>query len=352
LSGLPADRLLRRPLVAGAALLLALLVCASWALAAGAYPIGGGRVCEVLLAALGFGSGGEPAIDAHVVLGLRLPRVVLAIVAGASLAVCGALMQGLFRNPLADPALLGVSGGAALGASLAMVCAPLLPAALQLVGPPVAAFVGGVGVAVLVMRLGGRRSAVDTGSLLLCGVALQAFMAAATGLVLFFADDAALRSITSWFLGGLGGVEWKQLALVVPVELLALSLALTRGRALDVLLLGEAEALHLGVPVARLERQLVLLTTLLAASAVAITGVIGFIGLVVPHVVRLLLGPVHARLLPLSALLGAVLLLLADTFARTLVPHQELPVGILTAACGAPFFLWLVARQRGLGGVA
>lgn len=340
-----------QPRVLGPLLLLGLLGTCALALASGAYAVEWGRLGEVLRDALLLREAAPEDMDALVVRDLRLPRLLLAVVVGASLAVCGALMQGMFRNPLADPALLGVSGGAAFGASLAMVWASSLAGPWATAAPALAACAGGTGVSLLVVALGrvGRNS--NTSNLLLTGIALQALMAAATGAVIYVADDAALRSITFWMMGGLGGASWGQLALVCPVLLLALLASTRLARSLDALLLGESEAGHLGVSVRTLKRRLVLLSTVLVAVATAVAGIIGFVGLVVPHIVRLLCGPGHRHLLPLTALLGALLLLTADTAARTLIEHQELPVGIFTTACGAPFFLWLVARGRRQGGL-
>jgi iron complex transport system permease protein len=221
-----------------------------------------------------------------------------------------------------------------------------LPPLAQAAALPLAAFAGGLAATWLVYRLATRDGRTAVATLLLAGVALGAVAGAGTGLLLFLADDAQLRSVTFWSLGSLGGATWTALAGVAPLLLLALLVALALARPLNALLLGEAEAFHLGVRVERAKRMAVGVAALGVGAAVAVSGVIGFVGLVVPHLGRLALGPDHRRLLPASALLGAALLLLADLAARTVAAPAELPIGILTALVGAPFFLWLLLRER------
>ncbi len=285
-----------------------------------------------------------------VLMTIRLPRVLLAVLVGAGLAVSGAAMQGLFRNPLADPGLVGVSSGAALAAVAVIVLgATWLPGITRLLGPftlPLAAFVGGVSTTLLVYRVArvARRTVVAT--LLLTGIAVNALAGAGTGLLTFVATDEALRNITFWSLGSLSGATWSAVGVVATCIVPAVWL-LTRGAlALNVMLLGEMEAGHLGVHVERVKQINVLLVGLTVGAAVSVTGIIGFVGLVVPHLLRLLVGPDHRYVMPGAVLFGAVLLLGADLLARTLVTPAELPIGIVTAALGAPCFLWLLMRQR------
>ncbi len=285
-----------------------------------------------------------------VVQSIRLPRVLMGMLVGASLAMCGAALQGLFRNPLADPALVGVSSGAALGAvSVIVLSGTVLQGLAQIAGPyllPLAAFLGGVCVTLLVYRLAhsGGRTAVTT--LLLAGIAVGSLSSAGTGLLTYMADDFQLRTLTFWTMGSLGGATWSKLGAAAILMLLALVLIPTQARALNALLLGESEAMHLGFDLERVKRRLVLLIALAVGAAVSVSGIIGFVGLVTPHLIRLAVGPDHRLLLPASALLGASLLLLADLFARTIVAPSELPIGIVTALVGGPFFLWLLVRFR------
>lgn len=283
---------------------------------------------------------------AMAIVELRLPRVLLAVLIGATLAQSGALTQALFRNPLAEPGLIGVSAGAALAAASLFAFASSLSWAQTPLALPLAAFTGALLASLAVQRLAGAGDYTSLGTLLLAGAAVNAFVGAGVGLIAALSDDTALRSFTLWMFGNLGRSGWTELAWTAP-PLLAISLWLPReARALDALLLGEAEAAHLGIAVEALKRRLLLLIVLGTGCAVALAGMIGFIGLIVPHAVRLLVGPGHRRLLPASALLGALLLVLADTAARTLAAPAELPVGVLTALLGAPFFLVLLARWR------
>jgi iron complex transport system permease protein len=321
--------------LAAALLCLALIAAALAALAVGAVAIDPARLL-----------GGELADFEHAVLWqIRLPRIALALAIGAALAVAGAAMQGLLRNPLAEPGLVGVSSGAALAAAAFIVLgAGTLPVAL---GLPLASFAGAALAAWTVLRLSivGARTRVAT--MLLAGLALNAIAGAGIGLLSYLADDFALRSVTLWMFGSLARAGTAELAVGAPLLLLAVLWICLRARPLNAMLLGEAEALHLGVDVERLKRSLTLAIVVAAGVAVALAGIIGFVGLIVPHLVRLGFGPDHRRLLPLCALSGALLLLVADTLARMLFMPAELPIGILTALIGGPFFLLLLLRYRG-----
>lgn len=341
-------------------LALALLLAVLLALGAGAVPIAPGQAAAILLEPLGLRLpvAVEDAQRAAL-LAVRLPRVLLGALVGAALALSGTLLQALFRNPLADPALLGVSGGAALATAAGAVLglaglaarassglgAAASGAATALAGTA-AAFAGGLLATFCVWRLGRVNGRVRSATLLLAGLAVSALAGAGTGLMLYAADDAALRDITFWMLGSLGGATWGGVSAAAPVLLLAALLALRLARPLDVLLLGEAPAGHLGLDVPRVQRRVVVAATLATGAAVAVAGAVGFVGLLVPHLLRRLLGARHARLLPCAALAGATLVLLADLVARTAVAPAELPLGVVTALLGAPAFLVVLRRAR------
>lgn len=286
--------------------------------------------------------------DSLVIHSIRLPRTLAVVLVGASLAVSGVLMQGLFRNPLADPGILGVSSGAALAAAAVIVLGDhWFSGGVPFGALPIAAF-GGAIVATSALTIVGRRAGrTDTGAVLLAGLAFSALANAALGLLVYVADDRQLRDLTFWTLGSFGGVGWGRIAVAAPLLLAPVVLASRLGRAFDALAFGEAEAHHMGIRVERTKWIAIVATASGVGAAVAAVGVVGFVGMVVPHVVRLGLGPSHRALLPASALAGALLTLVADIAARTLVAPAELPIGILTALVGAPVFLHLVLRRRG-----
>jgi iron complex transport system permease protein len=323
-------------------------------LGVGAVAISPGQVLAILGESVGLSlPWAYESRQALVLTAIRLPRVLLGVGVGGGLAVSGAVMQGLFRNPLADPSLIGVSSGAALAAVVTIVLGPVLMGGwADALGPfllPAAAFAGGVGATVLVYRLGTRNGQTSVATMLLAGIAINAMAGAGTGLMTFIADDDQLRDLTFWTLGSLGGATWTQLAVVGPCLLGGMVAAPFLARPLNALLLGEGEAFHLGIDTERTKKQAVTLAALVVGAAVAVSGVIGFIGLVVPHLLRLAVGPDHRVLIPGSALLGGALLLGADVLARTIVAPAELPIGIVTALVGAPFFLWLLLRDRKRG---
>ncbi len=335
-----------------AALAMLTLMVALLSVAIGPVTIPPGEVLRVVAGSLGLPVGEVPAQHAAVIQTIRLPRTLLGLLVGAALAVAGASMQGLFRNPLADPGLIGVSAGSALAAVTVIVLGTqglaFLTQALGAFSLPLAAFAGGLVTTLVVYRLASRDGHTSVTTLLLAGIAINALCGAGTGLLTYVADDQQLRSLTFWSMGSLGGATWSQVGSIAPliaVPLLSLPLL---ARALNALLLGEAEAGHLGIPVQTMQRLIVALAALAVGAAVAVSGLIGFVGLVVPHLLRLAMGPDHRFLLPGAALLGGSLLLLADLLARTLVAPAELPIGILTALLGGPFFLALLMRQRGV----
>ena len=298
--------------------------------------------------------GGEAisARDRLIIYDIRMPRVLLGVLVGAALAVSGAVMQGLFRNPLADPGLVGVSAGSSLGAVAAIVLGQtlLLPltALLGSLTLPLMAFFGGLATTWLLYQVATRQGRTSVATMLLAGIALSALAMAVTGVLIFMADDRQLRDLTFWSLGSLGGATWQKIGAISPIIVLALAVTPFLSRGLNALALGEPTASHLGIPIQRLKYVAIVSVSAAVGSSVAVSGGIGFVGIVVPHLLRLAIGPDNRYLLPASALLGASLLLLADAFARTIVAPAELPIGIVTALAGAPFFLWILLRKRGV----
>ena len=307
-----------------------------------------------LWTALGRALLGEPIStrEAVILFDIRLPRLAMGLLVGAALAVSGAVMQGLFRNPLADPGLVGVSAGAGLGAIGAIVLGGLLPAAIQghlgyyLV--PVAAFAGGWLTTILLYHLATSRGRTSVAVMLLGGIAISALAGALSGILVYMADDAQLRDLTFWGLGSLAGATWDKVLVAGPVIAGALAAAPFLARSLNALALGEAPAAHLGIPVQRMKALAILVVAAAVGAAVAVSGGIGFVGIVVPHLLRLVVGPDHRFLLPNAALLGATLLVGADMISRTVIAPAELPIGIVTATLGGPFFLWILLRNRAL----
>ncbi|WP_315502947.1 iron ABC transporter permease [Actinomyces radicidentis] len=294
---------------------------------------------------LGLGQPGQP-LDTTVVMSLRMPRVLFGALSGAALAVAGAALQSLFRNPLADPGVIGVSGGASAGAVAAIVLLPPLATAAVAWAVPAAAFVGGLLATALIYALARPSDDSGTARLLLVGIAVGSAFAAVTGLLTFAADDDELQSVVFWQMGSLGDVTWLKLAVGAPVIVAGAVALQVVSRRLDLMTLGDREARHLGVDVRATRRLIVVVTSVLIGASVAFAGTIGFIGLVVPHTARMMVGPAHRGLLPVSALTGALLLVVADTLARSVAPPAEVPIGLFTAMMGAPFFLALVLRSR------
>jgi len=287
-----------------------------------------------------------------IVLDIRLPRTLLGLMIGATLAVSGVILQGLFRNPLADPGLVGVSSGAGLAAVLVIIGIPvLIPGLAGNVSPyalPFAAFLGALLTTILLYRIATRAGRTSMATMLLAGIALGALAGALTGFLTFASDDQQLRDLTFWTMGSLGGATMEKVTVAVPFIMLSLAAMPWLAHKLDALLLGEAEAGHLGVEVQRVKRTAIVAVALGVGASVAAAGPIGFIGIVVPHLLRLVIGPRHAALLVASALLGGILLVAADIASRIVVAPAELPIGIITALIGAPFFLWLLLHRRAL----
>ncbi|MFG2176198.1 FecCD family ABC transporter permease [Streptomyces niveus] len=326
-----------------AALLGVLLLLALLSAGLGAYDIPLGDVLSSVQHRIGLGGAALDRVPESVLWNVRLPRVVLALLVGASLGCAGALMQGVFGNPLAEPGVIGISAGAAVGAVASIALG------LSFLGNwtvTVCAFVSGLLTVLLVYamsRSGGRTEVV---TLILTGIAVNAFAGALIGLSIFFADNAQISQITFWQLGSLAQATWPKVLAVLPCALLGLAVAPLYARKLDLLALGERPARHLGVDVERLRFVLVLVVALLTAAAVAVAGIITFVGLLVPHLLRMANGPGHRFLVPGSALGGALVLVAGDLAARTVAAPAELPLGVLTALFGSPFFFWLLRRTR------
>ena len=330
----------------GGILVLVSLVIAS---ARGAYAISFSDLLEMLDSLLAWDA--QRSSAELVFLHIRLPRLALGLLAGAGLGLAGALMQGMFRNPLADPGLIGVSAGAALAAALAIVLgATLLPELSNKLGSWLlvcSSFAGGLLVTILIYGLAQFNGETRVGMMLLAGIAINALAAAGLGYLTFLATDEQLRSLQFWLLGSLGGARWSSVALIAVVIAGCTAVGLRLARPLNAMALGEAQATLLGVDVERVKRQAVVITALAVGVVTASTGMIGFIGLIAPHMVRLIAGPDQRVVLAGSAMLGAALVLLADSVARTIVQPAELPLGVLTAFVGVPVFLLLLRGFRG-----
>ncbi|MBX3499458.1 MAG: iron ABC transporter permease [Alphaproteobacteria bacterium] len=329
----------------GIALALAFLCAVGF----GAVRILPGEMLGIVLRALGATIDVDQRLEA-VFLAIRLPRAVLALVVGAGLGIAGASMQGMFRNPLADPGLIGVSAGAALAAVAVIV---LGGSVLHLITPsqrpwflPGAAFIGGLIATGLVYRLGTRGGTTSVATMLLAGIAVNALAAAGIGFLTYIADENQLRLLVFWTMGSLGAASWGVILPALPLVVIPALLLLRHHRALDAMALGEREASHLGIEVEDVKTRIVVLVALSVGGAVSVSGIIGFVGLVVPHLVRLIGGPRHALVLPGAAMLGGALMLSADLLARLVMAPAEMPVGIVMAALGAPVFLSIMARRH------
>lgn len=296
----------------------------------------------------------NPDLPAHITMiiqQIRLPRTLLAIAIGGILAVSGAVMQGLFRNPLADPGIIGVSSGSALGAALAIVVfsdlADHYPNLLLFGTVPMFACLGGAITTFAVYRLGTNNNGTSVTMMLLSGVAISALAGAALGLLNYFADDQALRDLSLWTMGSLAGANPKGLWLAFATLIILFIAYYHDANKLNAMLLGESEARHMGINVQSLKRRLIILAAFGVGVTVALAGMIGFIGLIVPHLARMIIGPNYRSLLPVTLFMGALLLLVSDMLARTIIAPLDIPVGIVTALLGAPFFVWLLIKQKG-----
>ncbi|GAB3228226.1 iron ABC transporter permease [Algoriphagus aestuariicola] len=326
----------------GFGLMLGMVLLVS--LSMGAYRIPLPQVLAILSDQVGMHVGAFEVQQANVLLQIRMPRVLMGVLVGGGLGIAGAALQGMFRNPLVEPGLIGVSSGSALFAVIFMVFVPISPilAWVRPIGLPIFAFAGGLIAVLAVYRLSKSQGKTDAATLILAGVAINALAGALIGLVLFFADDSALRSFTFWSLGDLAGATWTK----IPVSLILITfpslMLLFSYRNLNALALGEQEAFHMGVNVQRVKLQFLIFSALIVGAGVSMVGMIGFVGLVVPHLIRILFGADHRLVLPGSFLLGALLLNFADLIARVIVIPTEMPIGVITALIGAPFFIWLI----------
>lgn len=337
-----------RKTVAIAALCVLLAIIAVAAICFGSISIAPRRVFEVIFG-LTPSEQTDLARDALVITQIRLPRLLLGAAVGAALAASGAVMQGLFRNPLADPGLIGVSSGAGFAAALAIVLGgQFLPDSVSKLPfeiLPIAAFFGALTATFMLYVIASRGGRTSMAIMLLAGIAFAALAGAGTGWLSYISDDRQLRDLTFWSMGSLGGATWSKVSVVVPMVLPTLIAIPFLAHGLNALALGEAEAYHLGVNIDRLKVAAILLVSVAVGAAVACSGLIGFVGIIVPHLLRLSVGANYRFLLPASALLGASLLVGADICARTIVAPSELPIGIIMATIGAPFFIWLLLRR-------
>jgi iron complex transport system permease protein len=330
--------------------LLALLAAALIVVTIAGLVIGPVRISvgDALLALWPWNAGVSQEME--IVQVIRLPRLLLGLCVGATLGICGAALQGLFRNPLADPSIIGVSSGGVLGAALIIVVGrAIAPGLMAIAGPyalPLGAFAGSMIAILAVYGLSAMAGAPSGASLILGGIAINAIVGGVLGYLSFLAFDDQLRELTFWQLGSLGRAMWQSLPPAALFMVVSTLLLLRLSSPLNVYLLGEREASHLGVDVRALKRQVIVLAALGVGAAVALTGLIGFIGLASPHIIRLFVGADHRSVLPGSALLGAVLIVVADLIARTAVAPAELPIGVLTSLIGGPFFVWLLARYH------
>jgi iron complex transport system permease protein len=306
------------------------------------------RAMAVLLGAATDQMDAASTRDWLIVMDIRLPRTLLALLVGAGLAVSGALLQGLFRNPLADPGLVGISAGASLGAVLVIVLTggATVGTISSIYMLPLAAFACALATIVILYATATRQGRTSIATMLLAGLAIAALANALVGFAIALSNDQQLRDFTFWSLGSLAGATWPKVAIMTGCAIVLAPVLPRMAGGLDALLLGEAEAQHLGFRVQRLKRLVVLAVAMAVGAATAVAGPIGFVGIVVPHLLRLVIGSRHRGLLLASALLGGALLVCADMIARIVVAPAELPIGIVTAIIGAPFFLWLLLRQR------
>lgn len=326
-----------------------LLCCILIALRVGAVELSVADIGRSLLHGLRLPADAVDPVSEGLFLQIRLPRVLLCATVGAGLSVSGVLMQALFRNPIVEPGLVGTSAGAAFGAALVFVLGKTInwafTDALGLFLLPVVAFTFAFLATLLVYRIAALSGRVNAATMILAGIAVNALATGGTGFLSYIARDPQARSITFWNLGTFSGADWTQFALVFPITIVGIGLALRFTKALNVLILGEDEVHHLGYNIDRLKVQVLLLNTLLVATGTAMVGVISFVGLVVPHLMRLLKTSDNRFLVISSALLGGSLLTLADTVARRLVAPAEFPIGVITAFVGAPVFIWLLVRN-------
>lgn len=327
-----------------------LIVVAVLSITQGASDLSASRLADAFFKWLGGSEGIISRKDSVILFDIRLPRLALGLLVGAALATSGACLQGLFRNPLADPGIIGVSAGATLAAIIAIVLGNSIFAPLEaILGSyllPVFAFLGSLFTTILLYVIATSQGQTSVATMLLAGIALAAILGAGAGLLTYISDDQQLRDLTFWSMGGLGGATWGKVLTCLPFIAISLFAIPFFAKGLNALLLGDHQARHIGIPVQSLKRYLVVCIALAVGAAVSVSGTIGFVGIIVPHVLRLIIGPDHRFLLPASALLGAILLIVADMVARTIAAPAELPIGIIMSAIGGPFFLWLLLKNK------
>jgi iron complex transport system permease protein len=334
-----------RPVTIYILLFIILILVAFGALTVGSANLDFEKVLKIITGTLGLTRpGGYTTLEQKIIIDLRLPRIILAALVGGALSIAGVVFQGLFRNPMADPYIIGTSSGAALGAAVGFVTG-LDIQFLNLSVVPALAFAGAIGTTIVVYnlaRVGPKRSMMV---LLLVGIAFSSLLSSITSAIMILRRDET-HNIISWMIGGFTASRWEHVQAILPYLIVGMALLLAFSRDLDLMLLGEEKAHQLGVNIHRLQRILTLAASLLVAAAVSFSGIIAFVGLVIPHMVRLLIGPNHKQLLPTATLTGAIFLLIADTVARMILSPLELPVGIITAFLGAPFFIYLLRRNK------
>ena len=329
-------------------LFVLLPICVIIATSLGAFKIEFKQCVNIIINLFGAENYSEFTIPQYnVLLNIRLPRVLLSMMIGAALAVSGAGLQGLFRNPLADPGLIGISAGAMLAASIAIILGlQFTNGFLGYYSISFATFLGAISTTIIVFRLSKSDKSTNIATMLLAGIAINALAGAVTGFIIYLSNDDQLRDITFWSLGSLGGADWEKIIALIPLTILPIIMIARLSKKLDVFALGESEAICLGVNVNTMKRKLIIWVTITVGSCVAIAGMIGFIGLLIPHITRLLVGPKHRNLIWISAILGALVLSVADLLCRLIVAPAELPIGILTAILGTPLFLMLLIQQK------
>ena len=330
----------RRRVLVPVALALGLVLTVAWAVQMGSVDIPPGTVLRISLHRLwpGIPPTWPPSHEA-IILDVRWPRILLEMLVGAALATSGCTMQGLFRNPMASPYTLGIASGAAFGAALAIVLG------LPFYALPAMAFLLALATVFVVYRIAGARGGTAMETLLLAGLAVGSFFSALVSFMLYIAGEK-LAGIVFWLMGGFWASDWDKVAIALPLIALATGGILLFSRDLDLLLLGDEQAQSLGVDTERVKKIVLALSSLTTAAAVCVTGVIGFVGIIVPHLMRILVGPGHRLLLPTSCLVGAMLLICTDTLARAVIQPTEIPVGIITALLGVPFFVYLLRRRK------
>ena len=327
-------------------LLVLFLITSVLSLGTGAVEFNAREVVRAVIAGLnGHMRGLEITPRETIIFYIRLPRVIIAAMTGAALAASGAVYQGIFRNPMADPYVMGTSAGASLGATCAFML-PINIGFLSLGSVPLLAFVGSLIAVMLVYGLAKVGDRTPVLNLLLSGMIVSSILSAIVSLMMFVMPTGVLHGLAFWLMGGFSGRGWSNVAMITPYFILGLSIVLVFSRDLNALLLGDEPAMHLGIEVSKVTKALIVAASLLTACAVSSGGIIGFVGLVIPHVLRMCLGPDNRRLVPASLIFGATVMMAADALARIVIAPQELPVGIITALCGGPFFVYLLRQYK------